>query len=92
MIDRVLPKQIISDLHSPKEQVIFGPRQIGKTTLLESVFAQYKGKKLWFSADDADVRELLPPASERLHRVAPIHINPATAQRSFQSALTNHPL
>lgn len=63
MIDRILRKRIVSDLYSPKVQVIFGPRQIGKTTLLESVFEQYEGKKLWLSADDADVREMLDNAN-----------------------------
>ncbi len=59
MIERVLRKQIESDLGFPKIQIIFGARQIGKTTLLEAVFERYEGKKLWLSADDADVRELL---------------------------------
>jgi uncharacterized protein len=59
MIDRILREQLVSGLHAPKTQIVFGARQIGKTTLLESVFEQYEGKKLWMSADDADVRELL---------------------------------
>ncbi len=59
MIDRILREQLVSGLHAPKTQIVFGARQIGKTTLLESVFEQYEGKKLWLSADDADVRELL---------------------------------
>jgi uncharacterized protein len=63
MIDRILREQLISGLHAPKMQIVFGARQIGKTTLLESVFEQYEGKKLWLSADDADVRELLLHAS-----------------------------
>jgi hypothetical protein len=63
MIKRVLQLQIESDINLQKVQVIFGARQIGKTTLLETVFNRFEGEKLWLSADDADVRELFINAS-----------------------------
>lgn len=63
MIKRVLQIQIESDLSLQKVQVIFGARQIGKTTLLDTVFNRFEGKKLWLSADDADVRELFIDAN-----------------------------
>jgi predicted AAA+ superfamily ATPase len=63
MIKRILQFQIETDLSLPKVQVLFGARQIGKTTLIESVFKGFEGQKLWLSADDADVRELLTNAN-----------------------------
>lgn len=56
MIRRILQKQLESDLSRRKVQVIFGPRQIGKSTLSEMVFNNFQDKKLWLNADDAEVR------------------------------------
>ncbi|KAF0204688.1 MAG: hypothetical protein FD170_113 [Bacteroidetes bacterium] len=56
MINRILQKQLESDLSRKKVQVIFGPRQIGKSTLSEMVYNNFEEKKLWLNADDADVR------------------------------------
>jgi len=70
MIKRELQLQIESDLGLPKVQVIFGARQIGKTTLLDIVYNRFEGEKLWLSADDADVRELFINAnSTRLRQL-----------------------
>ncbi|NOU46566.1 MAG: ATP-binding protein [Bacteroidales bacterium] len=63
MIKRSLQSQIEADLVLPKIQVLFGPRQIGKTTLIESVFKRFDEKKLWLNADDADVRETFANAN-----------------------------
>jgi len=58
MIARTIQSKIETDLSKQKVQVIFGARQIGKTTLVQSIFNTFEGKKLWLSADDSDVREL----------------------------------
>jgi hypothetical protein len=63
MIGRTIQKTIEADLGRNKVQVLFGARQIGKTTLIEAVFNAFQGKKLWLSADDSDVRELFVNAS-----------------------------
>ena len=63
MIKRILQFQLEADLILPKIQVLFGARQIGKTTLIESVFKGFEGQKLWLSADDTDVREMLTSAN-----------------------------
>jgi predicted AAA+ superfamily ATPase len=63
MISRILQKQIETDLSRKKVQVIFGPRQIGKSTLSEMVFNNFEEKKLWLNADDADVRAQFEKAS-----------------------------
>jgi len=58
MIARTIQSTIEADLSRNKVQVIFGARQIGKTTLVENIFKTFEKKKLWLSADDSDVREL----------------------------------
>jgi hypothetical protein len=63
MIARTIQSKIEADFSKQKVQVLFGARQIGKTTLVENVFKAYEGKKLWLSADDSDVRELFDNAS-----------------------------
>lgn len=63
MIQRTLQAQLEADLDKPKIQLLFGPRQIGKTTLIETVYDGFDKKKLWLNADDADVRELFVNAS-----------------------------
>ena len=56
MIQRILQKQLELDFNRKNIQVIFGPRQIGKSTLVEMVFNNFNGKKIWLNADDASVR------------------------------------
>ena len=63
MIARTIQSRIEADFSKNKVQVLFGARQIGKTTLIENIFKAYTGKKLWLSADDSDVRELFVNAS-----------------------------
>jgi predicted AAA+ superfamily ATPase len=70
MIARTIQSKIEADFSMKKLQVLFGARQIGKTTLIDTVFNNYKGKKLWLSADDSDVRELfLNPSGTRLNQL-----------------------
>ena len=57
MIHRILEEQIVSLLGSGKAIVIMGARQVGKSTLLESIFRD-KEKVLWMTGDDLDVQEL----------------------------------
>ena len=57
MIHRILEEQIVSLLGSGKAIVIMGARQVGKSTLLESIYRD-KEKVLWMTGDDLDVQEL----------------------------------
>ena len=57
MIHRILEEQIVSLLGSGKAIIIMGARQVGKSTLLESIF-QVKENVLWMTGDDLDVQEL----------------------------------
>lgn len=57
MIHRILEDKITGLLGKGKAIIIMGARQVGKSTLLESVFRQ-QSDVLWMSGDDVDVREL----------------------------------
>ena len=57
MIHRFLEDKITGLLGKGKAIIIMGARQVGKSTLLESVFRQ-QSDVLWMSGDDVDVREL----------------------------------
>lgn len=57
MIHRVLEDKIPKLLGNGKAIVIMGARQVGKSTLLESVFRSQEAV-LWMSGDDVDVQEL----------------------------------
>lgn len=59
MIERLIASQIKKLLFKGKAIIIFGPRQSGKTTLVESLLKSRKEKHLNLSADEPDVRELL---------------------------------
>jgi len=63
MIPRILQSKIASDLSKKKIQLLFGARQIGKTTLIDAVFRGFEGQKLWLNADDSDVREMFVNAN-----------------------------
>lgn len=63
MIKRILQAQIESDFIKNKVQLLFGARQIGKTTLVNSIFKNFDDEKIWLNADDSDVRELFVNAN-----------------------------
>ena len=57
MIQRELEHQITSLLGSGKAIIIMGARQVGKSTLLDTIFRQRDGV-LWMTGDDLDIQEL----------------------------------
>jgi predicted AAA+ superfamily ATPase len=60
MIQRTIQKSIESNLFQGKAILILGPRQAGKTTLVQSILAQKE--HLFLNADDPSVRQLLHQA------------------------------
>lgn len=62
MIDRLISLKIDKSFFKGKAIVIFGPRQSGKTTLVEALLKERKEKYLVLSADEPDVRELFSNA------------------------------
>jgi len=59
MITRELEKQIRQHIFKGKAIILFGPRQCGKTTLMESILANQKETSLTLNGDEADIREFL---------------------------------
>ncbi len=59
MVIRQLEAEIRKYLFKKKTIIIYGARQVGKTTLVESLVKKYPGKTLFLNGDDADVREAL---------------------------------
>ncbi len=57
MIQRTLKDSIKKDLFKGKALLLFGPRQSGKSTLIQEVLKD--AKYLYLNGDDADVREML---------------------------------
>ena len=66
-IQRQLQDKLTKRLQDPKAIIIFGPRQVGKSTLLKHHADSFQPPILWWNGDDADIRELLEsPSSTKL--------------------------
>ncbi len=59
MVKRHLEAEIRKYLFKKKAIIIYGARQVGKTTLVEQVIKDQPVKTLFLNGDEADVRELL---------------------------------
>ncbi len=59
MVPRILEKEIRKYLFQKKAIIIYGARQVGKTTLTEQIIDDLKEKTLILNGDETDVRELL---------------------------------
>ena len=59
MIKRILENLIVKRLFRGKAIILYGPRQVGKTTLVTSLLEKRKEKTLFLNGDEPDVRELL---------------------------------
>jgi uncharacterized protein len=67
MIKRAIEDQITQNLFKGKAIILYGPRQVGKTTLIQKITKQLSIPALWFSGDEADIRnELTDTNSSRL--------------------------
>lgn len=59
MVTRDIAGEIGKCMFQNKAIIIYGARQVGKTTLVEQVVRNYPDKALFLNGDEADVRELL---------------------------------
>jgi len=74
MINRLLENQIEKYLFKNKAIIVFGPRQSGKTTLLEAFLKKRPEPSLILNGDESDVRELLSETtSTRLRSIIGSH-------------------
>jgi len=70
MIDRILSDRIKNRFFNGKAIVIIGPRQSGKTTLIQHLADQFEGKSLLLNCDEPDIRHLLnEPSSTQLKSI-----------------------
>lgn len=63
LIKRAIHGQIIKNLFKGKVIIITGPRQVGKTTLLQAIMKEADGKVLYLNCDEPDIRPMLENAS-----------------------------
>lgn len=59
MIERIVHDNILKKTHKGKAILLFGARQVGKTTLLQSILTEEKESILNLNGDEPDVRALL---------------------------------
>lgn len=62
-INREIQSNLNKRLSDGKAVIVFGPRQVGKSTLLKNLNNQFEAPVLWWNGDDADVREMLSNSS-----------------------------
>ena len=62
MVERFLQKSIENHLHKGKVIILLGARQVGKSTLLEKLFAE-KADVEWFNGDEATTRAFFSDVS-----------------------------
>jgi uncharacterized protein len=68
MISRFIESQIKNDFFTGKAIVVLGPRQVGKTTLIQNILKEKK--YLFLNADDLSVRRMFhEPDSFRLEQI-----------------------
>lgn len=63
LIERAIYQQIIKNLFKGKAIIITGPRQVGKTTLLQALMNESDRKVLYLNCDEPDIRPMLENAS-----------------------------
>lgn len=59
MINRQISTKILDDIKFGKITIIYGPRQVGKTTLLNQLSERLNMKTIWLNGDEANVRHRL---------------------------------
>ncbi|TAK44966.1 MAG: ATP-binding protein [Saprospiraceae bacterium] len=91
MIDRIQEKNIRQWLGKGKAIILIGPRQVGKTTLVQEITSSLDRKALWLTGDDPQVRLLLENISlARLQAIIGEHevVVVDEAQRFHNAGLT----
>jgi predicted AAA+ superfamily ATPase len=59
MYKRILQNEIESHFFTGKAILLFGPRQVGKSTLVRQLTENYRAQTLWLNGDEIDIREQL---------------------------------
>ena len=64
MIERILEKQILAKINKKKAIILMGPRQVGKTTLLKSLFEK-STEIIWLNGDEPDTQSIFENISSK---------------------------
>ena len=64
MIERILEKQILAKINTNKAIILLGSRQVGKTTLLKSLFDN-SSETIWLNADEPDIQAIFANISSK---------------------------
>jgi predicted AAA+ superfamily ATPase len=64
MIERILEKQILAKINTNKAIILLGSRQLGKTTLLKSLF-ENSSETIWLNADEPDIQAIFANISSK---------------------------
>jgi uncharacterized protein len=59
MISRAISDSIEKRLKDEKAIILLGPRQVGKSTLLQQLSSQFAKPVMWWNGDDTDIRTIL---------------------------------
>jgi uncharacterized protein len=62
VIPRHIQRLLAQRMHDPKAIIVLGPRQVGKTTLIQTIAAEIPNV-LWLTGDDPDTKALLDGAT-----------------------------
>lgn len=57
LVKRTIQKNIEKALFKGKVVIIYGARQVGKTTLVTEILKKYQGQSEYFNCDEPDIRE-----------------------------------
>jgi predicted AAA+ superfamily ATPase len=63
MINREIQDSIENKLFKGKLVIIYGARQVGKTTLIKIIGKKYEDQSIYLNCDEPDIRELLTDAT-----------------------------
>lgn len=59
MTSRAISNSIAKHLKDEKAIILLGPRQVGKSTLLQQLSSTFSSPVTWWNGDDADIRAIL---------------------------------
>ena len=60
MVTRAIKNQLRSRFFEQRVIVLYGARQVGKTTLVREMLAEFEGPAVYLNCDEPDIREELP--------------------------------
>ncbi len=68
MISRAISSSIQKHLKDEKAIILLGPRQVGKSTLLQQLSSKFAQPVMWWNGDDTDIRTILSNTTSTLLR------------------------